>query len=83
MRMNDRVKTPHGPGTVIGFECFTEEGKYAGTTRVPSNPSSRVVVELDQPENWAGHAHGYPHYWRSELKKVASQRQQQTEGIEK
>lgn len=70
MKVGTRVFTPHGPGTILGFEQFDSEGMSLPIRREGSVTGSRVVVELDNPHNWAGHAHCYPHYWPSELKSL-------------
>ena len=62
-----RVLTPHGAGTVQGFESFDLDGK----TRTPSTTDNggRVIVALDNPENWAGSkiTTTPPHYYRGEV----------------
>lgn len=67
MKVNSRVFTPHGPGTILGFEQFDSDGMSMPIRTEGGVGSTRVVVELDNPQNWAGHAHCYPHYWSKEL----------------
>lgn len=63
----DRVITPHGGGIVEGFEHFDGEGKSLPISAL--DMGGRVVVRLDNPENWACHITGgsNPYYWPKEL----------------
>lgn len=64
-----RVQTPLGAGTVLGFERFTLNGFSAPNSDTDIEGStSRVVVQLDHPENWACHPLcPHPYMLRSEL----------------
>lgn len=64
-----RVHTPHGPGTVLGFERFGSDGHTAPMSETDVEGSScRVIVQLDEPGNWRGSAKGHPpHYFRCEI----------------
>lgn len=57
LEVNDRVLAgKYGPGTVLGFECFDHQGKSMepDTTDDPGS-TSRVIVQLDNPEAWPCH----------------------------
>ena len=47
---DQRVNTPRGKATIIGFEAFDTKGKSLAIQ--PVDCGGRVVVRLDQPENW-------------------------------
>lgn len=66
-----RVMTkPFGPGTVVGFEHFSSDGKksFIGE-RTHELSSSRVVVQLDKPELWmlSSESHPHPYMLRSDF----------------
>lgn len=75
--VNDRVMTPHGPGTIVGFETF-DPGTGRCQALTAYTVDSRAAVKLDNPEAWAGSVptpcyqtgRGLPHYWHHELKSL-------------
>lgn len=66
---NQRVMTPMGPATVLGFEAFTPEG----STDTPSDfdTGRRIIVALDDPEKWVFSSQGLnPHMFRHEVEAI-------------
>lgn len=63
----DRVNTPHGPGTVAGFEAFDDKGRNVEPSTTDNG--RRVIVQLDDPSAWPAHtvATTPPHYFRDEV----------------
>lgn len=71
-KLNDRVPTPYGPGTIAAFESFDLDGMAINSTEEPKQ-ISRYGVRLDYPKNWAGYREGddltlLPYFWEKELK---------------
>ncbi|MCY1291171.1 hypothetical protein D9M69_451990 [compost metagenome] len=69
-----RVVTPLGLGTVVGFEVFPD-GKAAEVVDVDAGDGyypCRVVVALDDPEAWIGRTDEFPHpfFFRKEVEHV-------------
>lgn len=64
-----RVQTPLGPGTVLGFERFTPAGTSAPLSLTDVEGStSRVAVQLDDPTRWACHKLSIdPYFFRCDL----------------
>lgn len=62
-----RVNTPHGPGTVTGFEAFDDKGRNVEPSTTDNG--RRVIVQLDDPAAWPAHtaATTPPHYFRDEV----------------
>lgn len=52
MKVNDRVKTPHGTGTITGFEY---RGERTTNIRDDYNPDTclRVEIKLDSNNTWS------------------------------
>lgn len=70
-KLNDRVQTPYGPGTIAAFESFDHEGMAISSTEEPQR-FSRYGVRLDEPRNWAGYRENedlayLPYFWVKEL----------------
>lgn len=66
-----RVQTPLGVGTVLGFETFTANGMKAYLSDTDQENNSRVAIQLDRPENWAGYPqHNPPYFIRSEISEI-------------
>ena len=62
--------TKLGPGTILGFERFTRDGKksYLVDEDIGSN---RICCRLDTPENWLLHKDGGdPYFVRSDLSEL-------------
>lgn len=56
MHKDQRVMTPLGPGTVIGFEGFINNGMNGVVYDTEAGiPTCRVVVRLDDPSAWLFH----------------------------
>lgn len=73
LQKGQRVQTPLGAGTVVGFERFTPGGFSAPLSDTDNEGStSRVVVQLDRPENWLGTSpeHPDPYMYRSQLSEL-------------
>lgn len=51
MHIGQRVQTPLGLGTILGFEHF--KNGYEALPISPTNTGGRAIVQLDNPENWA------------------------------
>ena len=51
MKIGNRVQTMLGPGTINGFEHFTEDGMNSFYDD-NYNETCRVRVELDDPSKW-------------------------------
>lgn len=63
-----RVATLFGNGTVIGYEVRGRQGKSLPPSETPEGLYSRVLVKLDNPENWIMHEPGiYPHLPRDSI----------------
>lgn len=66
---NQRVMTRFGPGTILAFEVF--DGKGWPVPPVDTDPENgyRVLVKLDQSDNWRGGsvAQPHPYIYRREL----------------
>lgn len=63
-----RMRTPYGPATIVGFERFGPDGKSLELATEDTNSESRVCVELDQENAWANGEWGNkPYIYRSEL----------------
>ncbi len=65
-----RVTTPHGAGTVSGFERFDRDGKSLPPAQV--DKGGRVIVTLDTPADWPGASPACPdpYYWRGEINPI-------------
>lgn len=51
--LNQRVLAGrYGPGTIVGFERFTREGRSAEPATEDDGSNNRVIVQLDTPEAW-------------------------------
>lgn len=61
--VGQRVLTPYGEGTVLGFEAFGDDGMSIDHCQV-DNGVSRIVVQLDRPEDFAGGVYGNPFFTR-------------------
>lgn len=58
-----KVSTLFGTGIVLGFEVRGRHGKSLPPSDTPESSSSRVVVQLDNPEKWIMNEPGvYPHF---------------------
>lgn len=69
MIVGQRVMTKKfGAGTVVGFEGFTPNGKHSFVSG-HDNGYSRVLVQLDAPENWllASESQPHPYMLRSDF----------------
>jgi len=51
MKINQRVNTKFGPGTIVEFERLTHPIQYV----LEYAAGDRIGVLLDEPTNWAGH----------------------------
>lgn len=61
MKVGQRVMTkPFGPGEVLGFECFSGDGRRS-LVDDHDNGESRVLVKLDRPERWLLTSEKQPH----------------------
>ncbi len=63
--VGQRVTTDYGNGTIIGFETFGEDG-WATEHSVYDNGESRIVVELDFPDNFHLNKYGNPFFYRGD-----------------
>ena len=72
-----KVQTVLGPGTVVGFETFDLKGFFCPLKEEDPGGNSRVVVALDNPENWLGHGKlptcPHPYFFRSDLTELKEQ----------
>lgn len=55
-----------GPGSIVGFEHFINNGMN-GIVTATDNEDGRIVVKLDHPENWAFKDCGDPFCFRHDL----------------
>lgn len=68
--VGQRVHTPKGDATVVGFESFTPKGACNPITAF--DYGNRVIVRLDHPENWKPTLlTPDPYMFRSDLKEIA------------
>lgn len=51
VKVGDRLKVPHGVGTVVGFERFDAEGFSAPMADVDDGVN-RIVLRLDPGHSW-------------------------------
>lgn len=59
-KVGDRVKAPHGTGTVIGFETFDSQGNNCQLSLVPGTyqddvlpvSKQRIALLLDPGNSW-------------------------------
>jgi hypothetical protein len=65
-----RVQTPLGPGTILGFESFNARG--FSNPLSDSDTGGRAQVQLDTPGNWlaATEAQPHPYMFRSQLQEI-------------
>ena len=71
-KVGDRVKAPHGTGTVIGFESFDSKGRGLPHSLVPGTyqndempvSEQRVILRLDPGNRWAFDQRDYACYER-------------------
>ncbi len=73
LKPGDRCFTKYGPATVVGFECFSPDGRssYLVYEDVEGS-SSRVRCKLDKPENWSlSESGGDPYFWCSDLQQLS------------
>jgi len=50
IKVNQRIRTQYGTGTIVGFECFDKDGnEVMGTV---DNGEGRILVELDPDHTW-------------------------------
>lgn len=69
-----KVTTKFGTGTVLGFELFGPNGKSLPFSDTPQTEGSRIVVQLDHPENWIMSEPGvHPYFPRKEVQLVENQ----------
>ncbi len=69
--VNQRVQTPLGPGTILGFENFNSKGSSNPDMDTDPNNGFRVHVRLDEPKNWlAPPGQPDPYMNRSELQEL-------------
>lgn len=62
MHVQQRVLTPLGLGTVVGFERFSPQGGSIEPSVVDvPNSSARVIVKLDHASRWVGGTSEFPH----------------------
>jgi len=60
-KKGDRVKVPHGTGTIVGFERFYmthdhRDGQEAPMSEAPNDTGDRAFVKLEPGHTWAcGH----------------------------
>lgn len=59
---------PLGPGTILGFEIFVDNGKRSAITETDDG-AGRVLIQLDVPGKWtlASETQPHPYIYRSEL----------------
>lgn len=63
-----RVRTPYGAASIVGFERFGPDGRSQELAEEDTNPESRICVELDSESAWANGAWGnQPYLYRSEV----------------
>lgn len=66
MHIGQRVQTPLSLGTILGFESFTPKGQQGPTSEIDNG--NRVIVQLDNPENWIStKLTPHPYMFRSQL----------------
>lgn len=65
--VGQRVQTPLGLATILGFEEFDSKGS-SKPLRVEYDSGGRVCCKLDEPDNWFGSKQGMdPYIFRSQL----------------
>lgn len=59
---------PLGPGTILGFEIFVDNGNRSALTDVDDG-TGRVLVQLDVPGKWtlSSESQPHPYIYRSQL----------------
>lgn len=69
MEKGQRVRTPLGPATILGFETFNLDGMKSTVIDTDLYPDSRVLVQLDEPKKymWWKTTQPNPYMYRSEL----------------
>ena len=70
-----RVMTPLGAATVLGFEQFGSgiqgDRNYVPSSIIDTDNSGRVAVTLDEPDNWLFSKKGaIPYIFRSQIQDI-------------
>lgn len=70
IQVGQRVQTPLGFATVLGFESFYDQGRRASL--VSTENGGRVLCRLDDPNMWHGatELHPDPYMFRSDLSEL-------------